>query len=292
MLIDKTYFVGPLTIAQLGQPAVEDDLNNFIALWEPKIMEAALGYDFYQAFLSGLNVGSDEVPDQRWLDILNGVAFPNLAGIKKKWVGFAGGENVQTIVSAQRPNLTIYAGVTPGFSQNDNKYSNSGLSTWDYDLELFGAGTLEYGVEWDYKAGGGFVLTDPNYKTAYNERWVLHFTGKKVQTIQSGAQNLVSPLAGFIYYEYMTALATQNTGIGVVKSDGENSTNTSPARKMADAYNQSVKDMMLFWEFLISKTQGEVNVYPEFELIQVNSYNYFGWYDNNLYSFSYMNPLF
>jgi hypothetical protein len=292
MFIDKTYFVGPLTIAQLGQPAVEDDLNNFIALWEPKILEAALGYDFYQAFLEGLNVGSDEQPEQRWLDLLNGVSFANVSGTKRKWVGFAGGDNVQTVVSAQRPNLTIYAGITPGFAQDDYKYSNSGLATWNYDLELFGAGTLEYGVDWEYKAGGGFVLKDTSYQTAYNERWILHFTGKKTVTVDSGNQNLVSPLAGFIFYEYMVNLTTQNTGIGVVKSESENSIVYSPARKMADAYNQAVKDMLILWEFLQVKTQATPNVYPEFDLVQIDANGYFGWYDNSLYSFNYINPLF
>ena len=51
MLIDSSYFLGPLTIAQLGQQSVIDDLNNFIDRFEPVIMEAALGYDFYQIFL-------------------------------------------------------------------------------------------------------------------------------------------------------------------------------------------------------------------------------------------------
>lgn len=292
MLIDKSYFVGPLTIAQLGQKSVEDDLNNVINYWEPKIMEAALGYDFYQAFLNGLNVGSDEVPEQRWLDLLNGVAFANTSKIKRKWVGFAGGDNVQTIVSAQRPPLTIYAGITPGFAQNDYKYTNSTLADWNYDLELFGAGTLEYGVEWQYKAGGGFVLTDTSYKTAYNERWVLHFTSKKTVTVQTGVQNLVSPLAGFIFYEYMVTLAEQNTGIGVVKANSENAETANPARKMANAFNNAVKEMYILWEFLQVKTQGETNVYPEFDLVQVNIYDYFGFNGDTSYLFGYMNPIF
>ena len=297
MLIDSSYFLGPLTIAQLGQQSVVDDLNDFINRWEPVIMEAALGYDFYQAFLDGINVGSDETIDQRWLDLLNGVAFTNLSQIKKKFVGFAGGDNTQTIIASQRDDLTIYAGITPGFPVNGNSYTNSSLDSWNYELELFGAGTLDRGTEWNYKPGGGWVLTDPNYKTQFEERWIIHFTGKKVQGIQSGNQNLLSPLANFIYYEYMVNLHTHATGSGIKKSDSENAENASPNKKLADAYNDGVKQIKLFWEFVWIDSQKETPVYPEFDYRQVYGFNYgYGYlneyWDNQLYCFEYVNPLF
>ena len=147
MLIDSSYFLGPLTIAQLGQQPVIDDLNNFIDRYEPVIMEAALGYDFYQAFLTGLEVSSDEEIEPRWLDLLNGVAFINLSQIRKKFSGFAGGDNTLTVIAAQRDDLTIYAGITPGFAVGGNSYTNASLNGWNFELELFGAGTLERGVD-------------------------------------------------------------------------------------------------------------------------------------------------
>lgn len=297
MLIDNSYFLGPLTIAQLGQQSVIDDLNNFIDRFEPVIMEAALGYDFYQIFLDGITVGSDETIDQRWLDLLNGVTFTNLSQIKKKFAGFAGGDNTMTVIAAQRDDLTIYAGITPGFAAGGNSYSNASLSGWNFELELFGAGTLERGVDWNYKSGGGIVLTDPDYQTQYNERWVIHFTGKKVQGIQSGNQNLLSPLANFIYYEYMVNLHKQATGSGIKKSDSENSSNASPNKKLADAYNDGVKQIKLFWEFVWIDSQKETPVYPEFDYRQIYGFNYGYGYLNDywadqLYDFSYINPLF
>jgi hypothetical protein len=297
MLIDSSYFLGPLTIAQLGQESVVDDLNNFIDRFEPVIMEAALGYDFYQAFLEGLNVSSDEEIEPRWLDLLNGVTFTNLSQSKRKFSGFAGGDNTLTVLAAQRNDLTIYAGITPGFAVDGNSYVSPSLNGWNFELELFGAGTLERGVDWNYKSGGGIVLTDADYKTQYNERWVLHFTGKKVQDIQSGNQNLLSPLANFIYYEYMVNLHKQATGSGIKKSDSENSSNASPNDKLANAYNEGVRQIQLFWEFMWVDSLKQTPVYPEFNYRQLYGYNYgSGYFDNpwsdQLYDFSYINPLF
>ena len=297
MLIDTSYFTGPLTIAQLGQQSVIDSLNDFINRYEPIIMEAALGYDFYQAFLQGLEVSSDEEIEQRWLDLLNGVAFTDLSQIKKRFAGLAGGDNTLAIVASQRDDLTIYAGVTPGFPVNGNSYTNTSLSGWNFELELFGAGTLERGVDWNYKSGGGFTLTDPDYKTQYNERWIIHFTGKKVQGVQSGIQNLVSPLASFIYYEYMCDLHKQATGSGIKKSESENSVNASPNNKLANAYNDGVRQIRLFWEFMWTDSQKQTPIYPEFDYRQVYGFNYgYGYqslyFGDQLYDFSYVNPLF
>lgn len=300
MLIDKSYFVGPLTIAQLGEKAVRDDLNNIINLWEPVIMEAALGYDFYQAFMEGIEVGSDETPAQRWLDLLNGVAFANLSGIKKRFVGFAGGQNSTTLLATQRDDLTIYGGVTAGFNIGDNKYTDASLKGWNFQLEFFGAGTTDRGVEWNYIANGGIQLTDVDYTISPDERWVIHFTGKKVQGFSTMVgSNLRSPLAGFIYYEYMRNLFRQVTGVGVVKSESENAQVASPHQLMGDAYNAAVKQIYVLWEFLQVSTQNtDNNVYPEWDYRQVYGYGFgmgvYGWqpYTDLLYSFSFMNSLF
>ena len=297
MLIDSSYFLGPLTIAQLGQQPVIDDLNNFIDRYEPVIMEAALGYDFYQTFLTGIEVSSDEQIEQRWLDLLNGIAFTNLSQIKKRFAGFAGGSNSQSLIASQRDDLTIYAGVTTGFAIGDNKFTIPSLAAWEFQIEIFGAGTLDRGTDWNYISTGGGQLTDSNYQTQAGERWIIHFTGKKVQVVQSGSQNLLSPLAHFIYYEYMVNLHKQATGSGIKKSDSENSSNASPNDKLANAYNEGVRQIRLFWEFIWTDSQKQTPVYPEFDYRQVYGFNYgYGYFDNlwneQLYCFEYINPLF
>jgi hypothetical protein len=290
MFINQSYFRKPLVIAQLGQQSVVDGLNDIIDRWEPVILQAALGYDFYKAFLEGLDVGSDEVIEQRWLDLLNGVAFSTGSGIRKYWVGFAGGGNSSILVPTQRQPLTIYAGTTTGFPVAGSTYTNTGVKDWQYDLESFGNGTLEYGVDWTYKTGGGFNLLN-GYTTSPDERFILHFTGQSPTVVQSGSTLGISPLAGFIYYEYMVDLATQATGIGVVKSESENSITAGPGRKLVDAYNTACRQMEVLFEYL----QANLAVYPEFSWRQVD--NYCGWYNrwymwgssDVLYSFKQIN---
>ena len=279
MFIDKSYFTGPLTIAQLGQQSVIDNLNDFINRYEETIMVAACGYDFYEAFINGVNQGSDESIEPRWGNLLNGCVFTNISGIKKKFGGFAGGTNSSTLIAAQRNDLFIYGGVTPGFPVNGNSYTDSSLKVWMFELEIFGAGTVEPGVIWNPKSTGGIQLTDSNYKVQAEEQWVIHFTGKKLQIVSSGA-SYKSPLAGFIYYEYMKDLVTQPTGIGIVKSEGENSRVVSPIKKMCYAYNEAVEQIRLFWEMMqYDQNLPEVDrIYPEFNPQQVVGY-YYGFYN-------------
>lgn len=273
MLIDSSYFVGSLTIAQTGLKAVDDNLDNYINRWEPIIMEAAIGIDFYQAFLDGLDITPGPI-EQRWLDLLMGFAFTDLSGIKRRFGGFAGDRNAQTIIAAQRTDLHIYGGFTPGFPTGGYQYTNANLSGWTFDVEIFGAGTIQPIVDWNYKPGGGIILVDTGYTVAQDEHWILHFTGKKIVSVPSGAQNLQSLLAGFIYYEYMVGLNTQNTGIGMVKSKGENSETASGAFSMVAAFNDAVKQVEVLWEFLRVDQNKVIKVYPEFDYRQVYSYGY------------------
>ena len=299
MFIDQSYFIGPLTIAQLSQQAVVDDLTNYINRFEPIVMEAALGYDFYQAFLAGLNVGSDESIDQRWLDLLNGVVFTDIYGVKKRFSGFAnGGSNTQVLVPVQRDDLTIYPGVTPGFPVGGNSYNDPSLIGWNMSVEIFGLGVLDQTTEWTYIPSGGIQLTpaalgDPNYKTSFGNRWIIHFNFKKVGNVSFGTTNPLSPLAGFIYYEYMKGLYNQITGEGFVKSVSENAIvwgSVSPINN----FNDAVSQIRNFWDLLLADQQNTSPVYPEFDPLQVIGYQYgffcswFYWrnyYGNELYSF-------
>lgn len=291
MFIDESYFKGALTIAQLGKQDVVNRLTDFINSFEPQVLEAALGYDFYQLFIEGLDVGSDEITEQRWLNLLNGVAFTDVNQVRKKWIGFAGGANTQTTIAIQREPLTIYAGTTPGFPTADYQYTNTDLAAWEYDLESFGVGTLEWGVDWNYKTGGGWVLTNTAYRTQPGERFVMHFTGKRIAVVQSGGTNNLSPLAGIIYYEYMQDLASQNTGIGLVKSEGTNALNAGLAsgKKPVAAFNNAVTQIRVLWELFKADANLPVPVYPEFKSEQV--YGYYGWYNgcSTGYSLKYKN---
>lgn len=90
MFTDSSYFIGPLTLAQLGQPTVVAKLNDVIEMFEPELLQAALGYELYTDFIAGLNPGSDETIEQKWLDLRDGIEFTTLYDVKAKWIGFKG----------------------------------------------------------------------------------------------------------------------------------------------------------------------------------------------------------
>lgn len=95
-LIDKTYFIGEITIAQLSQPAARDNLDVFIGKYEPEYLEKALGYEFYQLFKEGIGV---ETPEGKWTDLRDGAEYTNAAGFTKKWKGLTNAAKISPIAN-------------------------------------------------------------------------------------------------------------------------------------------------------------------------------------------------
>lgn len=92
MIIDRTYFTGPLVIPQLGSIPVQDTVDDYISIYEPELLSKALGESLADALnqaIEDLGSGSDEDLDQRWKDLLNGVSFTNTSDRPAKWVGLA-----------------------------------------------------------------------------------------------------------------------------------------------------------------------------------------------------------
>lgn len=87
MLIDSSYFdTTERNVPNTGQADVLSSLNSLIAFREKEYLNKVLGYELSKAFLEGLDVGSDEIPDQKWLDIRDGVEF-SIYGRLNKWEG-------------------------------------------------------------------------------------------------------------------------------------------------------------------------------------------------------------
>jgi len=92
MLTDKSYFLGLLTVPQLGQVAVLKNLNTFIERFEPEILQAALGYDLYRALMDAVEEAAESSADpllEKWDNLLNGCVFTTQMGIKKQWKGIS-----------------------------------------------------------------------------------------------------------------------------------------------------------------------------------------------------------
>lgn len=85
MLIDKTYFVGELHIAQLGNESVENVLNIFINKRENEYLRFALGYSFSKTAKEGMTAAE---PESKWSDLKNGAEYTDAYGDLQYWPGF------------------------------------------------------------------------------------------------------------------------------------------------------------------------------------------------------------
>lgn len=263
MIIDSSYFTGALKIAQLGQAEVEEELNTCIEQHETEFLQKALGYELSMSFINGLQ---ENVINEKWSNLLNGVEFTNVYGRKQKWFGFAGSNSSGVIVlNVERAPLFIHAGEDDGFDVGGYKYENPELKNWNFSFEIRTFGEQERGVEWNYLEDGGLELTDTSYQTYPGELWIIRFISRKVE-VSTVESKVISPLACYVYWHYQQQLHEQQTGIGVVKTKGQGSVNVSPQKKMITAWNMMIDSLGVLQEFL------NVN-------IDLYNYNY---YDSSL----------
>lgn len=68
MIIDSTYFIGEINIAQLGQPHVVENLQIFIDKYEKKYLQKVLGKELTDLFLAGLK---ENPVIERWTNLLD-----------------------------------------------------------------------------------------------------------------------------------------------------------------------------------------------------------------------------
>lgn len=146
MLIDYTFFITSIFIAQKSQLEVRENIEMYIKQEEPLFLRKLLGKELANDFMQGI---SEPIPLQKWVDLKN-------------------------------------------------------------------------------------ILVDQNLKK--------------------------SPIANYVYCSILTDEVTQNTGIGVVKTEGENSVKASPVKKIVDAWNNMVKMVCE-----IHKEIKETNEFPEYE---------------------------
>lgn len=96
MIIDETYFVRRLNLPQIGNADGLADVRSFINQYETEYLQCVLGLDLWQAFIDGTE-GSG-IPDQRWLDLLNGKNF-TYKNCTHNWPGFASASKISPIAN-------------------------------------------------------------------------------------------------------------------------------------------------------------------------------------------------
>jgi hypothetical protein len=296
-LINSSYFIGPLTIAQLGQQSVENNLNLFINRAEPQLLEAALGYDLWQDFLTGLQ---QPVIDSKWLALRDGVTFKSISAWPSWFYGFTWFNRYYWLNSQRSMHfpgfasplsfpapvfglsqITLIAGnaignPTPGVPNpvpGMNTYTWSGLANAIYSIERKPSGTMLEGIDYALSNNNQTItLLKSGDKWGAGEIFVLKF----VQAVSTGgpSNSYVSPIAGYVYYLWVRDLISVNTGAGIVQPNPENAQRSNPSWRMVDAWNQMSMDMFKLWQYLEASYINDPAMYPSYDRTKID-YGFF-----------------
>lgn len=290
--IDASYFVGELNIPNTDQPAVLQRLTWFIEKYEPQFLLKLMGYPLYKAFLAGINVVSPAVPDIKWLNILYGAEYTDFRGDLQKWKGLVITDNPIYNLSGElvyKAPQYLTAGVTVGLTPGTNAATfdgTAGKEDWRGWIPILTrSGIMKPGIDYSWNATTGeMILLKLGDKFGPQEDFFAAFqlrTDAAASLIGiSGSESLIT---NYVYTRYRKDSATQFTGIGEVIAKAENSTNVSPWKKAAHAWNEMhcwVKEFLVFME----ATQiADPTIYPQ-------------WTFNDKYDalryFGFMNPIF
>lgn len=276
MLIDKSYFYGPLALAQLSQADNLILLNRYIQLYEPKILKAVLGYELYKALQAGLLV--DPVAS-RWTNLLYGAEYTKPNGRLDFWPGiitYTDGLTIGTYTPVDRFYTVDGPGANdPVSGQNqlrDPFLKNLGAS---YRVVERGTGPIQVTTVDD---PGGFDKA-------------VNFTPGGVYTIEFikpiplpapavvvPSESVKSLIAQYVYFMYMDGQTIAVTGAGKKALVAQNAQATNDIAKEVSAWNEMVHMNRQLREFL------NVNrvVYPEWKDTWLDSED---WLVNKFYKF-------
>lgn len=290
-LIDISYFVGDITIPNTDQVPVAERVNWYIGKYEQEFLRKILGYALYKAFIADLNVTAPATPSQRMLDILYGKEYTNLQGYLTQWRGLIMTDNPVFNMAGgyvYKPPITITGGSTPGFSSGVSAVIFNGMNgtpNWrGWDPIFFRGAPMEKDVDysWDKETGEWALLVN-NDKVGLNEKFFVSFELRTDPIVSTDIMPNQSPIANYVYYWYRRAVATQDTGIGEVRTKAENADNQNPNQKMATAWNEMSCRVGEFVEFMDANSANDHSIYPEW------LWNY-RW--DTIREFEYSNPIF
>lgn len=257
MIITPSYFQLKLSLPQRGDSIGEGELINFINRYEPEFLEKVLGLDLYDAFMTGLQ---ELVIEDRWVKLLNGAKF-NWKGITRKWIGFLPLSAGSTITVSSNNELNLTVGESGEY--DPAPLSGSFILPPDFvnvpiSIELRGTGTLKAGVEYE------ITSLAPNQVSLLNgfelnDGAVLTLKKGTGLTIGTDSTLKVSPIANYVYYQFVEDNNVVMDNLGAVLADKDNNARVSPQEKMIDAWNRMV-DMN---RDLLAYLTVNRNLYPE-----------------------------
>jgi len=277
-LINHTYFTDDLLIPGLENSDIQGKVQRFIDKHEPALLQDILGYELFKAFTDALAAGD---PDQKWIDLRDGVEFTRFNGYKEMWPGFTGlNGNSGVTASLIRVEDALhfqykvgrgYSGGTPG---NGDYWEDPAINATELIDERLNGATKDklsvreagYGdklhEEYDLRTGGGIILLGS--KTFNNNTgWFIDY--QKVSRVEVpevvDTEVKQSLIANFVYCRYMKNEHTQSVRLGEVKPALQNAEQYNAGAKIVRAWNEMAEWISIMAEFL------EVNraTYPEWD---------------------------
>lgn len=242
MLINNTYFYGPLQLAQLTEPSNALLLEKFIAIYEPEILRSVLGYTLYNAFIAGLQ---EVVVLDKWTDLLYGKEYTGKNGRLTRWNGFVSYTDGLT-VGTYTPEDRFYLVDGPGANDpasGQAQLRDTFLKDKTYRVVERGTGPLKAAVDYSLvNVPGGFDLLLHLFEL--NGVYTAEFTAPVPLPAPAvvAIANYRSLIANYVYYKYMFDQATVITGSGKKVAAAQNAISTHEQMKEVDAWNQ-----MSYW---------------------------------------------
>ncbi len=253
-LIDRSYFIGELNIPGSDRTPVGEELDWFIAKYEPEFLRRLLGLNLYNAFISGLQ---ESVIAGKWTNLLSGAAY-TANGVNKLWRGLI--SQPAAVVNALEAINTIEVVVGRG-----HLVSNGDAA----DDPVAGASSVAIppGL-----VGKNFILVQRAFGQLRSDEWSIvgntlqlnnwtfsngdtYFFKSATLTINTSAGlNKESLIANYVYYWYMRNKVSQTTPGGEVGTANENAVNTTPAFKLWRATAECQRWAEEMREFLNANT--------------------------------------
>jgi len=127
--------------------------------------------------------------------------------------------------------------------------SDARLQNASYWIERKNSGTMEKGVDYDTSNNNGTWRLLRQFD-AFNdgEQFVIHFT--KAGTRTDILPNYNSPIAYYVYWNYVRNMATATTGTGEVAPQNQNSTLYGWTTKTDNAWNKMLRINRSLYQFL------------------------------------------
>lgn len=121
-IVNQSFFIGEINIPNTGNAAIFNNLNNFIAKYEPECLLKILGYPLYKKL--------ENESSQRMTDLLTGAEYTDQQGNLQKWQGIKHDTTISLVANYiyfffQRSAATLTTGVSTSVSNTEGGVSVS-----------------------------------------------------------------------------------------------------------------------------------------------------------------------